>query len=89
MCHANGPTWPWTSSRYIKTHHNLEVHPSLTGLATAVCKKLSETGIFEDDAFFKWRDSTAGIVGHGATMVALKDFYEWLDSTPVESDYSQ
>ena len=61
-----------------------------TGVAASVCKKLSETGIFEDAAFFRWRDSAAaGIVGHGATMMALKKFYEWLDTAPVESDYSQ
>lgn len=60
-----------------------------SGVATIICKKLSETGIFEDAAFHLWKTSGNETIGHDATMLALKDFYDWLESTPVESDYSQ
>ena len=61
-------------------------HP---GVATIICKKISESGIFEDAAFHLWKTTGSETVGHGTTMLALKDFYDWLESTPVESDYSQ
>ena len=64
--------------------------PLLTiGVATIICKKLSEAGIFEDAAFHLWKRSGSETIGHGRTMLALKDFYDWLESSPVESDYSQ
>ena len=59
------------------------------GVATIICKKLSESGIFEDAAFHLWKTSGSETIGHGTTMLALKDFFDWLESTPVESDYSQ
>ena len=60
-----------------------------SGLATIICKKLSESGVFEDAAFHLWKTSGSDSIGHGTTMLALKDFFDWLESTPVESDYSQ
>ena len=60
-----------------------------SGVATIICKKLSETGIFEDAAFDLWKKSGSETIGHRTTMLALKDFYDWLESIPVESDYSQ
>jgi len=60
-----------------------------SGLATIICKKLSESGVFEDAAFHLWKTSGSESIGHGTTMLALKDFFDWLESTPVESDYSQ
>lgn len=62
---------------------------SYIGVAAIICKKLSETGIFEDAAFHLWKKSANETMGHGTTMLALTEFFDWLESTPVESDYSQ
>ena len=61
-------------------------HP---GLAILICKNLSDSGVFEDAAFHLWKTTGSETVGHGTTMLALEDFYDWLESSPVESDYSQ
>lgn len=60
-----------------------------SGVVTSICKKLSENGIFEDGAFHLWKKSGSETVGHGAIMMTLMEFFDWLESTPVESDYSQ
>ena len=67
----------------------LQVFYCSLGVATVICKKLSETGVFEDAAFHLWKTTSSETVGHYTMMLALKDFYDWLESTPVESDYSQ
>ena len=56
-----------------------------SGLATIICKKLSEGGVFEDAAFHLWKTSGSESIGHATIML---EFFDWLESMSVESDYS-